>query len=193
MRTTLLAISAAALALAACGKTDQAKTPSASGAVAPASAGPASLPARKAGLWIQTMSRDGAAGRMGQMRICIDSATDAKMSMFGQKMGKSLCQGQSVSRGLDGAFSSTSTCSMGQGGTITSKGTVTGDFSSKYHVHSESDIAGASLAAMNGHHVTDIDGVYAGPCPADMAPGDISLANGMKINAARFAGGVGDK
>ncbi len=29
---------------------------------------------------------------------------------------------------------------------------------------------------------------YLGPCPADMAPGQVMLGNGMKINAGKITG-----
>jgi len=193
---TILIISTVALALGACGKTEGAKGASASASAGPGGAtastsGAVSMPTRRSGLWIQTMSEDGAPNRMGQVRECVDPSTDAKMMAFSQKVGRRKCQQRSMSRGLDGSYTSASICSLGGAGTITSKGTISGDFSSKYHVRSESDISGAPVAAMNGHHVTDIEGVYSGPCPADMTPGDVALGNGMKMNIDKFPGGGG--
>lgn len=190
MRTIVL-MTAGALALGACGKAGEARnagaaaTPAAASTAASTTAGP--LPVRKSGLWEQTMTRDGAPTRMGKMSMCVDAATDAKASVFGQKLGEGMCQQKSVSRGLDGSYSFATTCDLGSGGSITSKGTASGDFSSGYHVHSESDVSGASFAPLNGHHVTDVIGVYKGACPAGMAAGDIVLANGMTINANKAA------
>src|SRR5437763_1204311 len=65
-------------------------------AAATAAAAPtaASTPVRKAGLWVQTMTRDGRTSPMGRMRICIDPATDARLSVFGEKAGKAMCRRQ---------------------------------------------------------------------------------------------------
>jgi hypothetical protein len=130
---------------------------------------------------------------MGGMKICVDPSTEAKSAVLSHNMNpgrlaSSQCAAPTVGRGLDGSWSFASTCAMGDAGTIASKGTASGDFASAYHVHFETDISGARYAAMNGHHVTDIDGKWLGPCPAGMAPGDVQLANGMTVNAGKFAG-----
>jgi hypothetical protein len=93
-----------------------------------------------------------------------------------------------VTRGLDGGYSFASTCPMGSGGTVTTKGAASGDFSSAYHLHIESDVSGADFAPMNGHHVTDVDGKWLGPCPAGMAAGDMELGNGIRISGGKLAG-----
>ena len=179
---TIMWMTACALALTACGKAGETRS---AGAGPPTAATPTAvttLPARKAGLWEQTMTRDGKAGMMGKVRMCLDAATDAKMSLFGHSVGRSLCKEQSVSRGLDGSYRFASTCEMGDAGATVSKGALTGDFASHYRVHSESDTSGAKIATVNGHHVTDVEATYVGPCPADLAPGDIEMAPGIKIN-----------
>jgi hypothetical protein len=191
----VLMISAAALALTACQKAGDGKTAAAPAAAAPApSGGPlslTSLPTRKAGLWQQAMSQDGAATPMGAMKICVDAASDAKMSLLGERMKSDKDCQKSFSRGLDGSFSYSSTCKMGQAGVISSKGVITGDFASSYTVKAENDITGSAVARMNGHHVMEIQSTYLGPCPAGMSGGDISLANGMTFNAAKMAAMAG--
>jgi hypothetical protein len=92
------------------------------------------------------------------------------------------------SRGVDGAYAFASTCPVSGGGTVATKGSASGDFSTAYHVHLETDLSGAAYATMNGRHVTDIEGKWLGPCPADMASGDMELANGMMIKGGKFAG-----
>jgi hypothetical protein len=175
-------VSIALLALlAGCGKSGVANPPQ-SGASGPSS----HMPARKAGFWIQTMTHDGKPGRMGEMRMCIDSATDAKLSMIGRQLGKAPCP-RTVTRRADGAYSFISTCKMGRAGVITSRGVASGDFSSSYRVHSESDVSGARFGPMNGHHVTDVEGRYLGACPPGMAPGDITIS-AFKVNLHKLAG-----
>ena len=191
MRNILLA-AAAVLALGACTKkspaTGASATASATGGGAVASIG---APTRKAGLWIQTMTRDGKPTPMGAMRVCIDATTEARMSVFGRAAAGRVCARQSMSRGLDGAYHFSSTCRMGEAGTVTSNGTASGDFSSKYLVHSESDVAGSRFAPMNGHHVTEMQATWSGPCPPDMAPGDVVVGGfKMNLNTANEATGM---
>lgn len=182
MRTTIL-VAATILAVGACDRRGGAR-PAVS---APSTGGvPVSLtapPARRIGLWEQTLSRDGASPAMvGTLRVCIDAGSETDLSVFGTKLGKSLCRQRSVTRDSDGAYAFTSTCDMGEAGVATSAGTLTGDLSSHYQVHDESETTGAAVATMNGRHVTDINATWLGACPADMAGGDVILANGMKVN-----------
>lgn len=169
-------------ALAACQKAPSAGN--AGGGLNTTSAS-AKLPTRRAGLWEQTLMHDGQPSLMGKMRVCADAATDARQSIFGAKTGDAPCR-QSVSRTSGGGYGFASRCDMGQGGVIASTGVASGDFATHYRVHVDSEIAGASFAAMNGRHVTDIEVRYLGPCPPDMAPGDIALGNGMKLNAKKI-------
>ena len=143
------------------------------------------MPTRRAGLWVQTMTRDGKPGRMGAMRVCLDAATDARMALIGRVAGKGACA-PTVSRLGDGAYGFVSTCRMGGAGVITARGTASGDFASTYALHAESDVAGAVFPPMNGHHVTDVTARYAGACPAGMAPGDMTLGPGIKVNINRL-------
>lgn len=128
---------------------------------------------------------------MGGMKICVDATTEAKASVFNhgaaaERLTGAHCSAPAVSRGIDGSYTFSSTCPMGSGGTLTTKGTASGDFSSAYHVHVETDVSGANYPA--GHHVMDMDGHWLGPCPAGMAAGDIELSNGMRINSGKLAG-----
>ena len=68
------------------------------------------------------------------------------------------------------------------------KGAASGDFATSYHVHVESDVSGAAFAPMNGHHVTDIDGKWLGPCPAGMAGGDMEFGHGIRVSGGKLAG-----
>ena len=79
---------------------------------------------------------------------------------------------------------------MGHAGTVTTTGVASGDFSSKYLVHSESDVTGSSIAAMNGHHVTEMQANWLGPCPANMTPGDV-MVGGFKMNLNSMANNAG--
>ena len=189
MRTSIVIAAALLVGLAACGKP---KTEASAGGASAGSGGlslPTSLdhlPARKPGLWIQTMTRDGAPGRMGEIRMCLDAATDAKMSAIGKDVAGMPCR-QTVSRGLDGTYSFNATCKMGAMGDITSKGVATGDFSTNYKIHSETDLTGSQLTRGHpAHHISDIEAHYAGACPANMVAGDVSLGGAMTVNVNKM-------
>jgi hypothetical protein len=71
---------------------------------------------------------------------------------------------------------------MGSAGTITSTGTMTGDFSSKYVVNAKSVTTGAGAPQMNGEREMTMEAVWLGHCPADFKPGDMEVAQGVKFN-----------
>jgi len=77
---------------------------------------------------------------------------------------------------------------MGSGGTVVSEGTATGDFNTSYTVQVQSTTSGASAPQMNGAHKVSIASEWLGACPAGMAPGDMELPNGMKINMLKLGG-----
>ena len=139
------------------------------------------LPARRAGLWHVTVMQDGKVVVMGSMKPCLDPASDAKLSMLGEQVSSATCK-PIASRLPDGKLQIISTCGTGQGGQVAYTAIASGDFSSTYRVHMVSHTTGAALARLNGEHVTDIDGQYLGACPKGMAPGDVMLADGLKLN-----------
>ncbi|HEX7761391.1 MAG TPA: DUF3617 family protein [Caulobacteraceae bacterium] len=196
MRTVLImaasAIVLTAAALGGCGKGGAGKPGSSTAGPAAGGEG-ASGPMRKAGLWEISRLRDGKAPEgpaSGPIKICIDSKSDANMGFLGNRMAQSLCAQQSSSHNPDGSWSFTSTCQMGPAGTVKTTGMASGDFGSKYIVHTESDTTGSQIARLNGHHVTDMTATYDGPCPADMAAGDVLLPNGMKVNPEKMMSGA---
>jgi hypothetical protein len=189
-RHGILAVSAMALALSACGKKpagEQAAT--AEGAARPATAtapaGPVTMPSRKPGLWKQTVTTS---GTHQVSSICLDKAAEAKLAVWGAGASKDVCQQNELSP-VPGGWAFKSTCDMGSGGKTTSHGTVTGDFNTRYKVQSESTTEGAGAPQMNGAHMMSLEAVWEGPCPADMKPGDMSLPGGMKINMLDMAAG----
>jgi hypothetical protein len=157
--------------LAACGR------PSGEQAAAP--------PARKAGLWEQSLTRDGQPGRLGVLRVCLDAATDSKFAVFGRHFAKGACQ-RSVTRTADGIYHFSSTCADADGATVKVMGTAAGDFATGYKVRSEVNVSGAALGSLNGMHEVDMTGRYLGPCPPDMRPGDVNLGSGLKVNIDRL-------
>jgi predicted small lipoprotein YifL len=139
------------------------------------------MPTRKAGLWEQSLTRDGKPGRLGGLTICLDAAADAKLGIFGRHFAKGDCQ-RSITRDETGAYHFSSTCAVPGGATVITRGVAAGDFKTGYDLHSDIEVRNAPFEPMNGMHVISISGRYRGPCPAGMHPGDLSLGSGLKIN-----------
>jgi hypothetical protein len=192
----LLLTGAAALALIACQKAPPPASATASATGAGASAGvtgaSSGAPHRRAGLWEQTITKDGQKVGFGGMRMCLDEAALDKAAGAANtglgKQAQSDCSQHSASRGLDGVYRFSSTCAFPEGGTSVTTGQASGDFSTSYQVKIDTTISGSKYAAANGHHASEVDGHWLGPCPAGMAPGDVQLANGLKFNGHRLPG-----
>lgn len=194
----LIGISAMALlALTACSRKTDTAASAAGGAGAPAAttapdAKPAPLagiPSRKAGLWEQTISTE----QMHQTtRMCLDDTTEQKMKWWATESRgdvKSMCPEQSMTPKLTGGWKIHSVCKIGDAGTVTSDGDVTGDFGSHYAMTMTSVTTGSSMAQANGTHKITMEGSWKGACPPDMRAGDVVMPGGMKINTLDMAAG----
>jgi pimeloyl-ACP methyl ester carboxylesterase len=175
MRTQCLIVGCLLAALSACDR------PSDGGK----SIGGAGSGLRRAGLWRQTIVRDGRPTPFGAIRICVDEATDAKLTLIGHAVGGSRCT-RTVARQPDRSIRFHSVCGFGRGGVVDSTGSASSDFSSTYHLHADSIVHGSIYRPMNGLHATDIRASYIGPCPSDMAPGEIIIGPGLKVNLDRL-------
>jgi hypothetical protein len=143
----------------------------------------ATLPSPKPGLWRESLMRDGHdIALIGDMRACLDADARKRLSTLGEKTDSRLCQERAVTRDADGGYHFSSTCELGPAGRVTTQGELTGDLASRYRVHTQTETTGASMAAANGRHVIDVEADYLGPCPAGMVPGDVMIANGVKVN-----------
>jgi hypothetical protein len=192
MRKVLI-LAASFLALSACNK-KPANTPRApappgaaptSGTAAPSAgaATPTVLPERAPGLWEQKISTRG----MTQVsKICLDHAVEQRFTVWGQHAGKSDCSKTRLAPRLGGGWTFASSCDMGAAGKTETTGQVTGDFARSYKVSAESSISGARALEMNGTHAMTLEANWQGPCPAGMAPGDMLLPGGMKINMMKM-------
>jgi len=175
---------AAGGSLAACQKkTEAAKTGEAPQASAKAPAPLSGPPARKPGLWTQTVSTG---GMTQTSKMCLDAATDKEISAWGQQGASDICSKNSVTP-TPGGWKFESVCDMGGGaGQIATTGQATGDFNSKYTVKATSVTSGAAAAQMNGTHEMTVEAAWEGPCPAGMKAGDVSLPGGMTINLSEM-------
>ena len=149
------------------------------------------MPSRKPGLWKQTIasSHAGKAQPPVVATICLDASVDKAMSVFGQQAGQQMCSSNTVTRTPTG-YSFASTCKLGASGTVTSKGTASGDFPKSYYVSMNSVMTGAPMAAMNGPCATTFTAVWQGACPAGTKPGDMTMPGGMKVNMVSAMGAM---
>jgi hypothetical protein len=190
MRTLIaVGLAGAALAgLAACNKPASAPggvTTAPSAAPAAPASGPLSiqdLPHRKPGLWRQTLAIEGMDQQMPATEVCLDQASEAKMSMLGQRMNKDKCASQSFSRNLDGSISFNVSCEMGPNIKTVSNGTISGDFNANYTAVINTTTAGGAGERMSGVHKMTITATWIGPCAPGQKGGDVIMPDGRKIN-----------
>jgi hypothetical protein len=142
-----------------------------------AQAGP-EYPPRKPGLWEMKMSQpDGKSAPMLSHQ-CIDAKTDQAMRDIGQSMGAGTCSKQEMRKDGDKLVVD-SVCKMGAS-TATSRMVMTGDFGNAYRMETRSTYSPPLGGRAEGAAI--IDTKWVGPCKADQKPGDMIMANGMKMN-----------
>jgi hypothetical protein len=139
------------------------------------------MPSRKAGLWEMTMTFEGRGAPPQTMQQCIDAATDKSMQdMSAGPRGQSCSKRETKKVGNTIVFDTV--CSMGAG-TNTAHGVVSGDFNSAYTVKINSKReGGAPNPNMPPETNMTVEAKWLGACKADQKPGDIIMANGMKMN-----------
>lgn len=136
------------------------------------------FPLRKAGLWeITTSSADMPQGT-GSMQQCIDADTDAAMQKLGQGMASSSCSKNEI-RKQDEGYTVESECTFGSSA-IRSRGTMSGDFSSRYRVEISSTFDPPFMGRSSSKSV--LEGRYMGPCKPGQRPGDMILPDGAVMN-----------
>jgi uncharacterized protein DUF3617 len=137
------------------------------------------MPSRKAGLWEMTMTFEGRGAPPQTMQQCIDAATDKAMQDMSQGARGQTCSKREVKKVGD-TIVFDSVCSTGAG-TATSHGVVSGDFNSAYTIKINSKRSGGP-PNMPAETNMNIAAKWLGACKADQKPGDIIMANGMKMN-----------
>ena len=142
----------------------------------------AEMPARKAGLWEIKIAIEGRGAAMPSIQHCIDAATDKLMNTMGANARAESCSKKDV-RVSGNTVTVDSVCEIGNGATAVSHAVVTGDFNSSYVVKVNSKRnGGPTVPGAPAESNMTIEAKWLGPCKADQRPGDMIMANGMKIN-----------
>jgi len=143
------------------------------------------MPSRKSGLWEIVMTMPGGPMPPQQMKMCIDPATDAAMYKLGSNAGQEMCDKREVKR-TGSTLTVDAECKLGDARTSShSVTTFTGD--SAYHTDITTKFD-PPVAGQAGSTMVQ-EAKWTGPCSADMQPGDVTMANGMKVNIKQMLGG----
>lgn len=138
------------------------------------------LPTRKPGLWELKTAAEGRGAAPQVVKQCVDATTDQEMQAFGASMSAKMCE-QKVSR-EGGSFVTDAVCRMGPI-TMRTHSVTTGDFNSAYTTKTTSkQEGGPTMPGMGGEGVVTIEARWTGPCEPGQRPGDVIMANGMKMN-----------
>lgn len=138
------------------------------------------IPSRKAGLWELKMDFVGRNLPGQTMQQCVDAATDKLMNQAYGGATKEACARQDVSN-AGGVMTIDSVCKFGPA-TVTTHSVVSGSFHSAYSVDVESSREGGPPMPGGGKSHMKIAAKWLGACAAGQKPGDIIMANGMKMN-----------
>jgi len=138
------------------------------------------LPTRKPGLWELKTSTEGQSAASQVMKQCVDAATDAQMQSFGASISAKMCEQEARREG--DSIVTDAVCRMGPI-TMRTHSVTTGDFNSAYTTKTTTkQEGGPAMPGMGGNNATTIEARWTGPCEPGQRPGDIIMANGMKVN-----------
>ena len=153
----------------------------------PAVAGAQDFPKMRAGLW-QTTSATANAGAAKPATprvttICIDASVQKMMMQMAQGMMRGMCSRHELNVSGN-TVTGDAVCAM-MGSQISTHSVMKFSGDSSYHTVAHM-VYNPPLAGRTTGDTT-VDGKYAGPCPAGMAPGDMQLPGGKTINLKSIA------
>lgn len=141
------------------------------------------LPARKPGFWEAEIKSD--QEPPVTTRQCIDAQTDARLQKAGQGVMDGNCSKNVMQRDGSG-WRGESVCRLGTT-TITSRSTVTGDFSSEFRMVVDAQYAPPLMGKTQSS--TTVTHRFKGACPAGWKPGDMELPGmGQRMNINQMPG-----
>jgi hypothetical protein len=133
----------------------------------------ADAPARKPGLW-EVKTAIGDRGRAVTVQQCIDAATDQMLQSSAGPLSLPACTNRDV-KTSDRGMSIDSKCSF-NGKPASAHADITGSFDSAYAMTVTAE--GSDLPATK----MTMEGKWLGACAAGQQPGDVVMANGLKVN-----------
>lgn len=113
-------------------------------------------------------------------KVCISSETDALLSWWSPASRKSCAKDIFLKRD-DGSWEFDADCKLGSIRTVQT-GSIVGDFARRYQLTASVTTSGSADPRLNGTIQVYVDGERLGDCPADMRPGDVEQANGVRLN-----------
>jgi uncharacterized protein DUF3617 len=144
------------------------------------------MPKMKPGLWESRVMGEGAPPKMGATQICMDAALQKEMLDMSMGTMKSMCTKNDVRRDGNRMYVSAE-CKFGEAAMKSSSVTTfTGDIGYRTEVKTTYDPPLKGKAAAT----TVVEGKWIGSCPSGMAAGDITLADGRKMNMRALTGGA---
>ena len=144
----------------------------------------AELPHRKAGLWEITMAFSTRKAPPMVSKLCVDANTDAALyqNSMGGGMAK-MCSKRDIAK-AGNVTTVDSVCKIGDS-VVTGHSVITETSDTTYHIDHKSHME--PPIADHADNTFTQNGKWMGACPADMKPGDMVMANGMKINVLDMA------
>ena len=133
----------------------------------------ADAPARKPGLWEVKTAIEGQ-GRAVTVQQCIDAATDQMLQSSAGPFSAPLCAGREVTKS-DAGMTIDTHCSF-NGKAANAHAVVSGSFDSAYTMTVTAE--GGELPPLK----MTMEGKWLGACAAGQQPGDVIMANGVKVN-----------
>jgi hypothetical protein len=133
----------------------------------------ADAPSRKPGLWEIKTSIEGQ-GRTVTVQQCIDAATDQMLQSSTGPFAGPACPEREVKK-MDNGMTIDSRCSF-NGKPASVRADITGSFEGAYTMIVTSQGSDLPAAKMT------MEGKWLGACAADQKPGDVVMANGVKVN-----------
>jgi len=140
------------------------------------------MPPRKPGLWEIKLNFEGRNLPAQVIKHCVDQTTDKLMNA--QFSGAQVACSKQDMKNSGGTITIDSVCKFGDA-TTTSHTVITGSFDSAYMMRVTSSREGGRPlpgATPGGETHMNLEAKYLGPCEAGQKPGDMIMANGMKMN-----------
>ena len=173
MRRTIIAIYLVlgAASIAGCSAKQEGTTTSASSTTTTTSSVVASnMP--KPGLWQMTVTGSSMPSPM-TTKMCMGAPTPRANPFTPPPQAGQTCAKNAVTKTAN-AYAVDTECTV-NGMTMSTKGSVSGDFSSSYKMVMTSKMTGANVPAMmQAERTSTAEAKYLGACPADMKPGTVS-------------------